>query len=168
MSYRVIGAPSSILSNAASRVNYQLNAEIRSKDKKMMPTLKDNFKKLILIGLPIFLTIYLTAPFLFGQIFGESWAEAGWYAQVLVPWLFVMFLTSPLAPILTVLKLQDVTLKYDVVLLIARVLAILAPIIIFDNIEMSVISFSIIGFMFNSWLLFFIFKTVKKYDEVYG
>ena len=85
-----------------------------------------------------------------------------------MPWLFVMFLTSPLAPILTVLKLQDVTLKYDVVLLIARVLAILAPIIIFDNIEMSVISFSIIGFMFNSWLLFFIFKTVKKYDEVYG
>ena len=39
---------------------------------------------------------FISAPFLFEYIFGESWREAGKYAQILVPLYFFQFITTPI------------------------------------------------------------------------
>jgi O-antigen/teichoic acid export membrane protein len=50
---------------------------------------------------------------LFARAFGPDWKQAGIYAQILSPWLFVLFVANPLSNLLTVREWQGTTLVYS-------------------------------------------------------
>ena len=52
-----------------------------------------------MIVLPLFLIIIIFAPEIFAIFFGKSWREAGVYAQILSPWIFLNFIVSPISQI---------------------------------------------------------------------
>ena len=55
--------------------------------------------RLSLVGLLIFIPILIFGKSLFGIVFGETWKTAGVFAQLLVPWLFMKFVLSPITSI---------------------------------------------------------------------
>jgi O-antigen/teichoic acid export membrane protein len=79
------------------------------------------FKKLLVIGAPVLLLIGLAAPELFAVVFGEEWREAGIYAQWLTPWVFLVFLSSPLSIIPSVVEKQPQEACFHLALLLSRV-----------------------------------------------
>ena len=55
------------------------------------------YKRLLILGAPFFLILFLISPQLFTFVFGDKWLEAGQIAQILVPWLFLNFLVTPVS-----------------------------------------------------------------------
>ena len=57
---------------------------------KAINTLKTTMKSLVLLGIPIFGVLFITVDNLFAFIFGEPWRIAGEYAQIVIPFFFVL------------------------------------------------------------------------------
>ncbi len=74
----------------------------------------------VLLGLTALAIIPFTVLFFFGEpifafVFGERWAEAGLYAEIMAPWLFFNFTVSPISTIPILLKRQGAFFRIAVV-----------------------------------------------------
>ncbi len=80
--------------------------------------------RLAQIGMPPALTLALAGPQLFAWVFGAEWRDAGVIAQWLSPWLYLVFVTSPLSAAFDVLGRQAAGLSFQLLLLGVRASAI--------------------------------------------
>lgn len=73
------------------------------------------------IAMPPVLVLILTGPDLFALIFGNNWRQAGEFAQWMAPWLYMVFVTSPLSQISSILEKQVHGMMLQAALLLVRV-----------------------------------------------
>lgn len=106
LSLRVLQVPVGILSSALGQVLYPKLIALHNDKKSLYPYVKKIFLGLIAIALPVFGVLYIVVPDLFAFVFGESWRVAGEYSRILIPYLFMNFLISPISSIPIILNKQ--------------------------------------------------------------
>jgi len=113
LAWKMIQTPMALIGSSLSQVFFQ---KISSTDKS---NLNDLVKKFIIkasfIALPIFLIIYFFSTDIFIFIFGENWKLSGEIASILAPWIFLNFLTAPMANVFIVLNKQEIVLMVSIV-----------------------------------------------------
>ncbi len=106
LSLRVLQIPIGIIGSALGQVLYQKFTTLHNEDKNLYPYVKSVVIKLFLIAVPIFGILFFITPELFAFVFGEKWRVAGEYSQLLIPYLFMNFLISPISNIPIILGKQ--------------------------------------------------------------
>ena len=153
-------APSGIVQESVSQVFFNKATEIYNKDENLTEIIKETCKNLLKIGLLIFIPLFIISFYL-DIILGKEWQQVGIYLRVLIPWLFIMFLSSPLTSLIVILNKQKTILFYDVFLLLFRFLAFYFGYYIYNDILISLIFFSAVGVVFNIFILAYFFKVSK-------
>jgi len=136
--------PLSILSNALAQVFYQKACDernIRGNNGKLVEILMD---RLMFIGVLPTMLLTTIGGELFTVIFGTRWYEAGRYAQILAPWLFFWFISSPLSSLFLVYERQELALSIHFVIFITRVFSLYIG-GIYQNIYLALGLFSLTG-----------------------
>jgi O-antigen/teichoic acid export membrane protein len=82
------------------------------------------FRQLVALGLFPSIILTIAGQELFSVVFGSNWAEAGVYAQILSPWVFVLAISSPLSTLFAVLERQELALILNVIILATRIAAL--------------------------------------------
>jgi O-antigen/teichoic acid export membrane protein len=121
---RVLSLPMSLVGNAIGQVFFSNAAEAYRRG-QVGPLVAQLHSKLAHIGLPPALVLVLIGPDLFALVFGEDWRQAGEFARWMVPWLYLVFVSSPLSALFAVMEKQGQGLVFQMILLITRVPAIL-------------------------------------------
>jgi len=117
---RVLGAPITLLGRSITGVYFTESARLaREEPKELASLFLRLLKKLVLIGCGTIIPIGLLSPYAFPLIFGEAWAEAGRYALILVPMIFLQFVSSPFGVTLTVLERHDLALLRELIRLLS-------------------------------------------------
>ncbi len=100
---RIMNIPLSLIGSSMYQVFYQKASSLYNNNENIQPFVKKLFLRSFLIGLPIFVLIFVLAPRVFAFVFGEEWRYAGELAQILTPWLFLNFIASPISslPLIT-------------------------------------------------------------------
>jgi lipopolysaccharide exporter len=140
----MIMTPLSTISGALSQVFYQKACDeknVTGNNGKHVETLMD---KLMFIGIPPMMILAMVGEELFTVVFGERWAEAGHYTQILAPWIFFWFISSPLSPLFAVYERQGAALSVHFVIFITRVISLYIGGIC-QNIYLALGLFSITG-----------------------
>ena len=106
LSLRVLQVPIGIIGSALGQVLYKKFSSLHNDNQPLYPYVKSIMIKLVLIALPIFGILFFIAPDLFAFVFGEKWRVAGEYSRILIPYLFMNFLISPISNIVIVLEKQ--------------------------------------------------------------
>jgi len=156
ISLRLIGETVGVFKQSVTEVFFA------SASKKYHESLPD-FKRLIrktlinlsLIGVLPFLILFFFSPFIFKILLGAEWIVAGKYTQLLIPWLFLMFIGSPLSSVITIIRKQKYFVIYDVLLLSARFLGLYFGYRLYNDPICSIAFYSLAGVFFNLVLLFF-------------
>lgn len=78
-------------------------------------------EKLAHIAMPPALILVIAGPELFTLVFGESWQQAGQFAQWMAPFIYIQFITSPLSRINAVLEKQVQVLLFQAILFLIRI-----------------------------------------------
>ncbi len=99
LSLRVLQVPIGIIGSALGQVLYKKFSSLHNDNQLLYPYVKSIMIKLVLIALPTFGILFFIAPDLFAFVFGEKWRVAGEYSQILIPYLFMNFLISPISSI---------------------------------------------------------------------
>ena len=106
LSLRVLQVPIGIIGSALGQVLYKKFTTLHNDGKNLYPYVKNVVMKLFLIAVPSFGLLFFIAPELFAFVFGEKWRVAGEYSRLLIPYLFINFLISPISQIPIILKKQ--------------------------------------------------------------
>jgi lipopolysaccharide exporter len=120
---RVVRLPLILIGSAIAQVFFQRAAEAHLEGKLSM-TVEALFQRLVSLGIFPILLLTVTGRELFVTFFGQRWAEAGVYTQILSIYVFFNFLAAPLSQLFSVLEKQEAALVTNVALFLSRFVAL--------------------------------------------
>lgn len=115
---RVIGSPISLVAGAIGDVFRQQISQAFITRQNCKAEFEATFKKLVLLSTLPFIIFTLTAPYLFGLIFGDKWRVAGEYAQLMSPMFFMRFILGPLSNVAIIAQKNKYELYWQASLLV--------------------------------------------------
>lgn len=160
---RMLGAPSELLGQNISKVYYKSAVdEIRIKG-NCFTIFKSTLKKLILLALPIYITLFFFSEYLFPLIFGNDWIEAGIVAKYLSILVFVRFISSALSPTLNAVEKQKLILINNIILLVGNFIVIgISLLLNFEFISFIILYSLLMAFLYLYFLLTFFFAAKRN------
>lgn len=121
---RVIQLPSNVIGLAVGQVFYARVS--RTDPAEVTQTSRAMFRALMTLGATPMWMLAIGGRYAFTLVFGDAWAGAGWYAQLLAPWLILDFISAPLTSLAYVRNRQATQLTFQAVLLASRVASLAA------------------------------------------
>lgn len=114
---RILGMPSALIGKSMSNVYYKEAHDQRKKFGHAKEVFVSTLKKLLLIAIPMTITIFFVAEWLFAFVFGEEWRIAGQYAKIIMPLVGIRFVLAPISVSLSVFERQKISLYWQLGLL---------------------------------------------------
>lgn len=137
---QVLSIPVSLLGEAVGKV-FMSGVSDKFKSGKANDYIYEIISNLAKIFAPLFVIFAVFASDLFGFIFGSSWEGAGGYATIMSPWLYIVFIVSPIASSLFLVNKQEYTLYFQICLLFFRVLSISIG-VHFESVILAIVLYS--------------------------
>ena len=159
----IIGMPIGLISSSFAQVFYAEIAYIGKDNPLEIKRLSMSLlKKLALFGLAPFFIIAILSPFIFSFFFGEKWAAAGSYVQILSVMYYFYFIVLPFGRILEVLEKQRNGLYLNIVRVLI-ILAVFAVAYYFKlNIYKTLLLFSLGSSLAYILLIFVLFRSLNS------
>ena len=105
-SYIILQIPISIIGLSISQVFFSRCAELVNEGLSTVPLLRKTVTILFLISIVPFTLLFFFGTPLFSFVFGENWANAGYYSEIMSVWFLLNFLNTVISTLPTVLKRQ--------------------------------------------------------------
>lgn len=140
---RILQTPMSLIGQSIAQVFFSSAADANRSGNLSIITMTV-FQKLVQVGLPVIMLIGIAAPELFAFIFGSEWQQAGIYAQWLAPWLFLVFISSPLSMLPSILEKQQFDTFFQVISLLSMTIPLAVGASLGDE-RMSIALFALVS-----------------------
>ncbi|WP_132978986.1 oligosaccharide flippase family protein [Pigmentiphaga sp. D-2] len=150
LAQRVLNTPMSIVGAAVGNVFFAHAAEAK-RNGQLTALVSTVTTALVRLATPPTLILIFAGPHIFGLIFGENWIIAGIYSQLLSSWLFMVFITSPLTTLPSIIGRDKYGTLFQLALLTTRLAAIYVG-YSFDDALLAITLFSASSTI--CWLLF--------------
>jgi lipopolysaccharide exporter len=149
---QVVNMPMGLLGTAIQQVFFQKISEVKNGNEPgdVKVIVGEVYKKLILIGVFPMILLLILGEEIFTFAFGKSWYISGVYIKILVPWIFLVFLSAPISTLYSVYDKQGVWFSFSIILLISRIVA-LAIGGTYGSPEFALGLFSFTGALFFLW-----------------
>ena len=159
--YMILYRPVSLVAGAFYQVMFQRFVEKQHREAPILPEVLLFIRRTVQALLVPFLLVGIFAPGLFGFVFGENWTEAGRYAQIILPWIFMVSLVMPLSFIPDLYKRQRTAMVIDAVKLAGRFLGLLAGVMT-ENVYLGLGLYSGISTLVVGYSLIWYIRLVRK------
>lgn len=164
-SVRVVQGPMGMITSSIQQVFFSKASEIFNKGGDLYSLVIKMYKKLFFIGIVPYLVLFVFAPDLFAFVFGEEWRVAGQYTVYLAPWLFLMFLNSPIVCLILLLNKQRQYFLFEILLFACRACSIYLGYFLYNEPRYSIIFYGITGLVFNIVLFFILIKISRNFSN---
>lgn len=105
-SYSILQLPISIIGISISQVFFNRCAEIVNNGGSTVPLLRKTIIGLFFVSIVPFSILFFFGAPLFSFVFGENWANAGHYSEIMSIWFLTNFLVSVVSTLPTILRRQ--------------------------------------------------------------
>jgi lipopolysaccharide exporter len=150
LGHRVLRLPLNLIGNSIAQVFYQRASSARVVG-DLSKFVYNIFSRLISLGMFPILMLTIAGQDLFIVVFGEQWAEAGTYIQILSIWTFFVFIGNPISNLTNVLEKQEAGLVFNIILITSRIVALVIG-GLRGNVYLALILFSASGIL--SWMIY--------------
>ena len=113
VAWRILQLPVSLINQAISQVYFQKLSTAQPGTLHVF--VKKAIQRSVLIGIVPFALVFALSPSVFPWVLGgEEWTNAGLIGQALVPWLFMMIVSSPISTVFVVTDNQLLLLVHSI------------------------------------------------------
>ncbi|MCK5135206.1 MAG: oligosaccharide flippase family protein [Bacteroidales bacterium] len=159
--YMILYRPVSLLANAFYQVMFQRFVEKQHHESSILPEVLLFIRRTIQVLLIPFIVIGIFAPEIFGFVFGEKWIEAGKYAQIILPWIFMVSLVMPLSFIPDLYRKQRVAMIIDGVKLMGRLAGLMVGVMM-ENVYIGLGLYSLSSTLMILYSLLWYIRLVRN------
>lgn len=163
-SYRILKAPIGLIGNAIYQVFYQKASIAIQEGQSIQPLVRRIYLNLFLLGFPVFLILIFFTPAIFSFIFGKQWLVSGEIAQILMPWIFLNFLASPVSCLTVIMNKQ----KQAMIFTLADIILKLSSITIggvYGNFKLGFILMSFFGSILMIFALIWYYRIAGNTEK---
>jgi len=164
LGFMLINRPMNLVSTSFTKVFSERVIANHNLGKLVYPDVRKFTQRMAAIAVLPFLVIIIFAPWLVRIIFGEEWHESGVYMQIFSPWLFMVFLSSPLSFVADMLSRQRKAMLLEVLKFALRALA-LGVGVIMNDVYLALILFSGSSFIIVCYSLIWYLQLSKRADR---
>ena len=167
LSFRMLKMPISIIGSSIGQVFLKKAVDQRNEGKPIYPLLRKTMLSLFVISIVPFGLLMLFGGEIFSFVFGAHWEKAGFYAQIMAPWLLSNFLISPVSQIPLILNKQRgffiLGITSAVLMVLSLAIGEVFPqwMLTFEEILVIV---SATQFVFLTFVIFWLLRLAKKND----
>ncbi len=162
MAVRSTTIPAGLIGNAVGQVVFSKFSKIYNDTQDIESEVLSIIKKLFLFSTPLFIILFFMLPSLFSFFFGEKWEEAGIYAQILLPYIYLNFIVSPVSNVPLIVKKIKSYFKFSFIGNIITIVVFAISIYLYDSFIVSLSLFSLCRTLYTLALLRWILKISKK------
>jgi len=137
--------PMSLIGRAIGKVFHQRAAQANLRG-DLEPLVRNLLRTLVIVGLAPISALAVIGEDLFSLVFGPTWSQAGIYTQILSPWAFVWFVSSPLSTLFGVLNKQAQGLRLQITIFVSRLIS-LGIGAYYENVILALALFSVTGIL---------------------
>jgi O-antigen/teichoic acid export membrane protein len=156
---KIVQAPLSIISSAMFNVLGQKMAEEYSNDREIKTLFVSLVQKLFIVTL-LLIPVFIYMNDIFFIIFGEEWKKAGYFIQIMSPWILLVFIMSPLSTIPQIYNKQKKALKIEIFRIILQIAIIVSGGFYF-SIETTLLVLSLFSSLIILYSLNWYYKLVR-------
>ncbi len=120
-SFRMLRLPIMLFGVSMGQVFFNKISESIHTNKPILPQVQKMLLMLTGIGIIPFTVVFFIGGNLFALVFGHEWYQAGKLSEIMAPWLFLNFVTSPLSTLPLVLNKQKSFFAIGLLLSIAQI-----------------------------------------------
>ncbi len=161
-SRRMLGLPSSFLSQSITEVFRQQASDDFQKLGNAKAVFSKTFKLLLLMSVLPFSIIFIWGPEIFTFVFGDKWTEAGEFSRILTLMFFFRFTVSPLSYMYIISGHQKEDFIMHLLILIFTGGSMILGYLIFNSFPAMLIGFSV------SYSLIYIIYLIRSYQFTTG
>jgi O-antigen/teichoic acid export membrane protein len=154
----ILRKPINLMSESLTKVFLQKASDAHARGHNLTRYLKKTTMVLTAIGVVPFAVLLFAGQYIFTLIFGEEWSTAGFYAQLLAPWLFFGFINPPSTQILIVKQMLKFSFYFNLCNTLLRIFIIVLFSLLFSEPWIIIASFSAAGVMSNVYYITFAFS----------
>lgn len=125
MAHMALMTPFALLSRSVGEVFYEKAARALETGKQALSDLtQQTASYLAIMGLLPMILVMIAAPTAVVWFFDESWYQTGIYARWLMPWVYLMFIASPLSYLIDIRRKLGFLFRYNLALFLVRLSAL--------------------------------------------
>lgn len=164
LSFRVCILPITIISQAIFQFYSREFAKKMESERSPKRMFSKMVKTLLLISIGPFFLLLFFGPQLFGFVFGQNWTESGMYAQILAPYMLMVFLVSPFTFVPIRLDRHVKSFTIEIINTVFRLTALLIG--AKYNVLIALALYSAVGFIVQCYLLIWIARLTKEAGNI--
>ena len=161
--FTMIFRPMSLVTTAFSQVFSQRVITKENDGQVILPDVKHLLVKMFQFSFIPFVIVAIFAPQIFEFVFGPEWETAGTYTRILIPWLYMVFLSAPFAFLPDLFKVQGKAFVFDLIKLCVRIIAMVAGVYSGDVLR-TLIYFSAGSMFVTAFQLAWFYSLARKAD----
>ncbi|MFZ4399438.1 MAG: lipopolysaccharide biosynthesis protein [Bacteroidales bacterium] len=161
MTLRILQAPLWFIITSITQVFYQKASENYNQKIDIKPLILNTIKKTLIIAIPLIVIIMILGPDLFAIFFGEKWREAGVFARILAPWIFLDFIRIPISQVPIIVGKQKTQLLLSLISNLVVILAMVFAGTILHEIRIGLILISFFQSLYTIGIVIWIYKIAK-------
>ncbi len=158
---RALQTPVLLVGGSTREVFYQKASKLYAEGRNFYELYKKTTLTLIKLFIVPLIMIALFGEEIFSFIFGEKWVVSGEIARVSIFWFLFAFINPPSTVSYNILGLQKIQLRFQLVLIVLRVLAIYGGYYFYDSFMASIIFYAIVGIGMNSLNILYIRSKIR-------
>jgi len=158
----IMRRPVNLISMSMSKVFLQKIAEAHAAGKDSQRHFLLATKGLVLVGIIPFCVLGFAGNEIFSFTFGEKWLTAGFYAQLLAPWLFFGFINPPATQVIIVKQKLRYNMFFNIISLFLRTIVIMITAIFFKKPAITIACFSAVGVFLNIYYIGYAYSLFRE------
>lgn len=164
MAAKICYSPVQVVAHAAYQVFSQRVAEKYGNRDRIIPFIHSNLALLAGVGFFPFLILFFVSPQLFPWLLGEGWEMTGKFVQILTPFIFFVFVATPMNFIPLMLNRQRKAFIIDLIYLLLR-LAALGIGIWQQDVMLALMLYAAVGVAVNLYQLSWFYAIARKAER---
>jgi O-antigen/teichoic acid export membrane protein len=158
LGFLALQVPVTFIAGAIAQVFFSRAVELYHNARVSLKLLFEQLtRRLFMLGFLPFIILALAGKEICMVIFGSEWSEAGVFLQILVFWIFLGLITSPLTYLFIIFEKQKSTLLYNSIVFIIRFGALVIGGLT-GNIYFTIILLSVVGICSNGFVFWWLMK----------
>lgn len=164
MAIKALYSPVQVIAQAAFQVFSQRVAEEHANKSRLIPFMNQTLFFMGSIGFFPFLLLFLFSPSFFAWFLGPGYETTGHFVRILTPFIYLVFLVTPMNFIPLMLGRQRKAFIIDLVHLFLK-LAALGTGIWFSSIQLALILYSAVGVSVCVYMLFWVYYMARAVEK---
>ena len=164
LSLRLLQAPMWLVGISIGQVFYKEASEQYQRDGNLIKPVIKTIKTSAAIALPVLIILLTAGPWLIGFVFGKAWTEAGMYARILAPWMFLDFIRSTIHQAPLIIRKAKPMFYFSLIGAVLIIVPIVSGGLFFKDAVTAFILLSVLQCFYSMGIIVWIVALARKHS----